>query len=574
MPELSPELSPQLAAEVAAVDAISLTGAPDTIILDPWVLNTDDQQVAGALGRKLEVLGNTHNIIIPAGRVALAQTLERVDPGSTIAICHGYEPRSDLALGMDIASCGSWMNPGAVTDMALGVLGTAIRQEVAGVAFRSAGRGHGLPTEAPFRQDILEEVRRATIHPEHHEPVNPGFLHQIEAAHEDPIGFARAVYAPISRSFGPSGALAAAPAPENPDDPNYFYMWQRDMGQSMQGANAIAKATGDAGISQDIQHGVRFLATLPSRIDRCDGVDLGVSRCTMDGRPVRDYGSPQYDGPAHSALAIMGIEQHPAEALRMAKPYADFIGNLPVGVQTYDAWEFSVASPYNGSNLSRRALLEAANIAEQIDDPVASRYRARQHELEAHLESFYDPRKGYILAGKDHSIPWMGAISGLDIAVIGSVLTAYDVRDDFMNVDDPRMMATMRALERAFADKRWPVNEDWRKDHKYGMGLGRFPEDTDGGFGTIGGNPWSFATLWASQYYYRLHQRALYKGEEPDTLWLMKADGYLDFVLAHVPKDNVTEQIDAFTGLPRGAGQLSWAHAELINTVLLRSSLL
>ncbi|HEX9091563.1 MAG TPA: hypothetical protein VF831_08730, partial [Anaerolineales bacterium] len=288
MPELSPELSPQLASEIAAVDAISLAGAPDTIVLDPWVLQTDNPQVADALDHKLEILGDTHNIIIPAGRVALAQTLERVDPGLTIAICHGYEPRSDLALAMDIVSRDSGMDLGAVTNMALGVLGTAIRQEVAGVAFRSAGRGHGIPAEAPFRQDILEEVRRATVHSERHEPVTPGFIHQIETARESPVGFARAVYAPIGRSFGPSGALAAAPAPERPDDPNYFYMWQRDMGQSMLGANAIAQATCDREMLQDVQHGVRFLATLPSHIDRCDGVDLGVSRCTMDGRPVRD----------------------------------------------------------------------------------------------------------------------------------------------------------------------------------------------------------------------------------------------------------------------------------------------
>jgi GH15 family glucan-1,4-alpha-glucosidase len=50
-----------------------------------------------------------------------------------------------------------------------------------------------------------------------------------------------------------------------------------------------------------------------------------------------------------------------------------------------------------------------------------------------------------------------------------------------------------------------------------------------------------------------------------------RGDGYLQFVLAHQPSDgSVTEQINRDTGQPQGARDLTWAMAELLNTLALR----
>ena len=170
--------------------------------------------------------------------------------------------------------------------------------------------------------------------------------------------------------------------------------------------------------------------------------------------------------------------------------------------------------------------------------------------------------------------PALNTLSGLDINVIGSVLVNYDVADEFMNVDDPRVRKTMEKLEEIFAAQ-WPVNIAWKNKGYEGMGLGRFPEDANDGKTSKGGNPWTFATLWGAQYYLRLIQRYDYLGKEgagefSRKALLKRADGYLQFVLANLEPGDLTEQIDGQAGGPRGAHKLSWSHTELINLLLIR----
>jgi GH15 family glucan-1,4-alpha-glucosidase len=135
----------------------------------------------------------------------------------------------------------------------------------------------------------------------------------------------------------------------------------------------------------------------------------------------------------------------------------------------------------------------------------------------------------------------------------------------------------MRGLERVSGD-RWPVNIAWQRDGDAGMGMARFPEDANDGIGVSGGNPWTFATLWAAQYYLRTIERLQHVGSKEATgegraELLERADGYLRFVLSHIPASSLTEQIDGQTGEPRGARQLAWAHASAIQTLLLRRRL-
>lgn len=187
------------------------------------------------------------------------------------------------------------------------------------------------------------------------------------------------------------------------------------------------------------------------------------------------------------------------------------------------------------------------------------------------------PEEGYIRAGRDFLQPLFRPMTHLDISVVGSILTAYDVADPLTNVDHPLVVGTMHGLERASAE-RWPVNIAWQRDGHAGMGMARFPEDANDGIGVSGGNPWTFATLWAAQFYLRAIERLQLSREDNAagfrrTELLERADGYLRFVLSHMPAAALTEQIDGQTGEPRGARRLAWAHAAAIDTLLLRRRL-
>jgi GH15 family glucan-1,4-alpha-glucosidase len=235
---------------------------------------------------------------------------------------------------------------------------------------------------------------------------------------------------------------------------------------------------------------------------------------------------------------------------------------------TFDAWELWAGKTFHSLNLARRALRAAAIAGTAAGHPRASHYANAAERLERALDDFYDERRGHVVAIRQSLMPWVETLSGLDGAVVGSVLAAYDVADPVFNVDDPRIRATLSALEHHYRS-RWPVNARWAAAEHTGVGFGRFPEDMNDGFGSTGGNPWPIVTLWAAQFHLRSIERDNHLGT-PDLRAerLARARDQLAFVLAHSPVEALSEQIDAHTGRPRGARRLAWAHAELVVTLV------
>jgi len=591
----------ELIADVRKVGKIRLTGAPTTLILDADILFPPGG-LTDALLEKLRSLahdGMRINLITRSGEEELRERLSVIPnlyfslpsqeaevSGPAIAIVSSHqnlppntyawyvgERNNNIPQGMH----SSRMTGAEGADRILGLFGTGMVQEKASAAFQAAGAGQPLSESYPYDSAILAGIS-TVVAPMTLEHVKRDSEHQVVELASDE-GTARLIakaYPAILASCAENGAIAAAARPKTESDPNYWFFWQRDAGQIALALANLAKTSQyqkvQEAFRQRAQRYVSFVARLSERKDI-----LGVSRCKMNGTPVVTYGNPQNDGPAHTALAAMNIlEDKPEDAYRIAKPYLDFLTTPEGSGLTFDPWEFSVGEIFNALNLARRALRQGVLRARQHGGDT-KRYEDHEKQLEKRLIAFYDKKKKYLVSGKNLQIPWMKTTSNLDISVIGSVLTAYDVTDDFMNVDDPRVRQTMTALEKAFAEK-WPVNVAWQKAGNEGMGMGRFPEDTNDGKGSTGGNPWTFATLWASQYYFRLIQRYNHLGKEDSGEFARgplqeKAEGYLKFVLAHVPVNELTEQIDGQTGQPRGANKLAWAHAELINTLLLRESL-
>jgi hypothetical protein len=553
---------------MAAVAAIELQGAPDHIYLDERAVRTPGGTVPPGLTRK--AAGLSGHLGIAVSIVAAPR-----NPSAETAVPHihiesgGLSP--DTIAGFEVTGP-------AETEEVLGLFGTALVQEQASVASHALSQGERPPAAVPFDQTIMSGIGRILgarrgVPYVVHAPYETETVNQRAEWERDPAAFMAAVYEPLPRVFARNGAIAAAPPAESAAEPDYWYFWQRDAAQIALAAHRYANFVVDPEVQSDIgEHLSRYLGfvkNLPEAIV-AGGGDLGVSRCRMDGEPILTYGNPQHDGPALTALAVMAIEPDKAKALETARPYLEYLTALPLDAKSFDPWEFAAGEIFNAKNLGRRALRRASLIATELDPELAETYHAKERTMQRYLEQFND--RSYTSAGRDYLLPWFDHTSGLDVNVVGSILPGYDVTDHFMAVDDPRMVRTMDALGKAFEAKGWPVNAAWRQTHKHGLGLGRFPEDANDGIGATGGNPWVFATLWAAQYYLRRQQLSEYLGEPANPAWLEKADGYLDFVLAHVPKDAVTEQINGFDGKPSGAKQLAWARAELLNTLVLRNA--
>ncbi len=591
--------------EVRKVDSMRLYGEPKIIVLDGPTLTTGSKTAQESLlgklksqvsyGKKLVIIdegGQVQNRLtgIPETSLSVVSSMSEV-PTSKPAIAtlsYPYLLPDNILAGFYVGEGeppqGMYQTRKTGADGAdevYDLLAAAAGQDKAGAAFRAAGKKQPIPTSYPYDRNVLSGISITLA------PMTPERVTQVVRQHEDQVRdfeagrsneLLKRAIGPILKAFAENGAIAAAP--EYAHNRGYWFRWLRDEGQIAIAAKNYAEATDDpeskSFLNENLGRNMEFIRDFAKREDIQKKKLLGVSRCEMDGTPIESYGNPQNDGPAHSALNVMhNLKENHEAAYEITKPYIDFFTTEEGTGLTFDPWEYAVGDIFNPLNLGRRVLKRGSDLARKNGDThTESFYKIKAAALEIQLEKFYDKKKGYIVAGKDFVNPWISETKNLDISIIGSILTAYDVTDNFMNVEDERVMKTMLALENEFAD-RWPVNIAWKQAGNEGMGMGRRPEDTNDGIGSTGGNPWTFATLWASQYYLRLIQRYEYlatKGDvrEYDREALMKkAEGYLKFTLAHLPVDNLTEQIDGQTGKPRGADELAWAHAELINTLLM-----
>ncbi|HEY7779983.1 MAG TPA: glycoside hydrolase family 15 protein [Ktedonobacterales bacterium] len=498
------------------------------------------------------------------------------------------------------------------TDKVLALYGTALAQERAGQAFRAASTGASPPAEAAFDRGILTGVARSAAR-----PGAPSAAPSQPLPDRDGLrDLARRAYGHLRRNLLPSGAVVGAPVRgQHSGEPNYWFFWQRDAAAAMswliewhqRGLTGLEAA--------DLAEAITRYAAF---IERIQGHGhLGTSRYTVAGDPIQGYGNPQLDGPALSALALARVTE-PVGVWGRLQVYLDFLATPTAESASVDAWEFIYGRHFNVVALQARALGVGARVAERLGHhDHAARYDTAAARLAALLASFVDPSSGCVVAHRATVSPWFEATSRLDMIVPGALLAAWTpprpdtpaIGRDLTNLAHPAILTTMSALEEAFASL-YAANRDWRAGGNTGFGLGRFPEDANDGVGSTGGNPWPLTTLWGAQFYYRLAQeldateraqpgRALLTDPRQSTflnrvagaevvatdhplalgVWrerllpalVAAGDGYLNFVVHHVPLDGgVTEQIDRDTGQPRGAPCLSWALAELIGTIAVR----
>ncbi len=341
---------------------------------------------------------------------------------------------------------------------------------------------------------------------------------------------------------------------------------------------------------------------------------LGEALVLADGSVQNGvkWGTPQNDGPALRAITLTrlawvllreGKEGFVREKLyRGAIPAdtvikADAEYTLHATGGSFDPWEEEFGDIFYVKMVQRRALLEAARLAERLDDGGgAQHYLARAVELKAEIEKHWEEPLKRLFCIRNYSDGVELKKEGLDSSIILGVMHG-DAKDGFLPVYDDKVLSTALQLEDVFKNL-YKINGNG----KTGILMGRNEVDIwDGKLRSGIGHPWVLITYTFSEYYFRvakgLNQRGnitindtnapffvsllpekhasltlgtrLEKGtplfdEIIEAIW-NKGDSFLERLAAHYDEENgFSEQLDREYAKPQGVKDLTWSCASAI----------
>lgn len=215
---------------------------------------------------------------------------------------------------------------------------------------------------------------------------------------------------------------------------------------------------------------------------------------------------------------------------------------------SFDLWEerrgihaFTTAAVWAG-------LIAAQSFASAFGQQShAKRYGDAAAEIKAAtLEHLYDPERGRFV--RTVTVLDDGTVlrdATLDISLAGLWLFGL------VEADDPRMVATMRAIEQRL----------WVRTAI--GGLARYENDSymqvSQDIANVPGNPWFIGTLWLAEHYVELAQTASDLARPLELLrWC---------VAKALPSGVLPEQVDPYTGAPLSVSPLTWSHAGFVSAV-------
>ena len=309
------------------------------------------------------------------------------------------------------------------------------------------------------------------------------------------------------------GSILASPEMAAYDPkPDYFFHWLRD---SALVADALREAIEDGTLEPSgIEHLVDFVA-FSLKLCRLDGPSflqrggypetvepsfqqhvrsraelaeivgdrmLGEARHNADGSlDVLKWGRPQNDGPALRALAVMRFLTLDAFRVRAAEAALTLLRyDLAYTLSHWrspccDLWEETIGFHYHTRLVQQAALAEGSRFWAAEGDAERARAcaeaaRALLAELDSHFDREDGVYRGRIAdTGSDAPPP-----RRLDIAVVLAAIHAGRHAGTH-SVADPKMLATLFALERLF-EKEYPINRARPAD--CAPALGRYAGDS------------------------------------------------------------------------------------------------
>ena len=343
------------------------------------------------------------------------------------------------------------------------------------------------------------------------------------------------------------GSVLASPNTESDETrPDYFFHWLRDSALFMDVVSRLAAEQPGAGWNTLFEDFVLFSLSVdgtrvpsgealpeyrqhlrpPSELAALHGEALlGEPRYNADGSlDTLDWGRPQFDGPALRALVCMRHAQRfgRSEPLdRLIRRDLAFTASH-AGQACVDLWEESSGRHYYTIRVQQAALRLAGNAdaAPRLDG-----FEAADGTYRPSLDR--RPEKTH------------------DIAV---VLAALHTQDGFL---DPRMHATLDALERQFAAA-YPINHD--RPAGRGVAFGRFIGDR-----YLGCGPWYLCSFGAAEFCYHVAAAA------HEERWIGRGDAILEQVRWTIPPSGaLSEQFSPEDGRQLSAPDLGWSHAAFL----------
>ena len=330
---------------------------------------------------------------------------------------------------------------------------------------------------------------------------------------------------------------------------------------------------------------------------------LGEGRHNADGSlDVLKWGRPQNDGPALRALTVIRFFRLDAFRVRAAEAALTLLRyDLDYTLSHWrspccDLWEEATGFHYHTRLVQQAALAEgAAFLAAEGDSERAKTCADAGRALLLELDRHFDPGDGVYRGRLAETGPDAPPCRRLDIAVILAAIHAGR-RAGAHSVTDPKMLATLFALERLF-DEEYPINR--ARPNDCAPALGRYAGDS-----YFSGGAYYFATLGGAQFCFRLAQAAA-EGEAfqvstesraplaallqtpADTLphgvlagqfrealahaALRRGDMYLATVRRFTPASGaLAEQFSQQDGAPASADNLAWSYACFVTALATR----
>lgn len=225
----------------------------------------------------------------------------------------------------------------------------------------------------------------------------------------------------------------------------------------------------------------------------------------------------------------------------LVKPMANFLSGyvdedgLPL--PSYDLWEEKHLSTTYTASVTYAALVEAAYLAEQINDDESSiRWREAADAMLAKRDTYWDEERQYFIKGFTDS----KKAETIDRTIDSSSLFGIFMFG-YYDINDTKVTAAYETLKQTLMTDDAKVIRYENDAYRRGSG-----EPS---------NPWPVTSLWAAQY-------ALEKGDKA------QSDRVLDWVLgAMYPSGVIAEQYG--TGdKPLSVAPLTWSQAEYMNVLL------
>lgn len=315
----------------------------------------------------------------------------------------------------------------------------------------------------------------------------------------------------VSPSDASPGAIIASPSKA---DPNYYYHWIRDAALTSDVLVTLYQ-NGDKSRDYDqlLQNYVDFSRHLQTVPNPSGG--LGEPKFNVDGTAFTGpWGRPQNDGPALRAAAMVRLARiwisqgrgdlvkqklydAPLPTTTLIKADLEYVAHH-WRESSFDLWEEERGDHFYTRMAQRRAMVEGAALARQLNDGgAASFYDEQARALENEIRKHWNAQRGLL----EPTLNWTGGVdyktSGIDSAVILGVLHGHV--DDFYSYTGDQVLATVHQQEVAFRNT-FPINQRGLP----AVAIGRYPEDRYSGFDTSSqGNPWLLTTMAFGELYHR-----------------------------------------------------------------------